>query len=337
LKPVIYKYNEPFQLENGKAISDLNIAYHTYGKLNADQSNVVWICHALTADSDVSSWWEGLVGPGKLFDPSQHFIVCANIIGSCYGSSGPDSKFNNIPNPQYSDFPGITIRDMVNAHIVLKNHLNINRISIAVGGSMGGYQVLEWSIMEPNTIEKQVLLCTSAKESAWGIAIHTAQRMAIENDHSWKDHDVEAGKNGLVTARAIGMLIYRGYDAFVNTQTDEDDILDNFKASSYVKYQGEKLADRFNVYSYWLLTKAMDSHNLSRDRGSLEQTLEQVKSKTLVIGIKSDILCPINEQYFIAENIHNAELEIIDSLYGHDGFLIEFDQISPIIEKFISN
>ncbi len=329
----LYKYPKSFQLESGQTLPEIEIAYHTYGKLNEKKDNVIWICHALTANADAADWWHILVGEKKIFDHQHYFIVCANILGSCYGSSGPLSINPSTQKTYYSTFPNITIRDMVNAHILLKLHLGIEKIKIGAAGSMGGYQLLEWSLMEPNTFDKLVLLTTSAAESAWGIAIHTAQRLAIEADTSWKDFTANAGANGIKAARAIGMLTYRNYKQFQKSQTDEEHKLDNFKASSYINYQGEKLMKRFNAYSYWLLTKAMDSHNIARNRGNIDDVLKKINTQTLIIGISSDMLCPIEEQIFLAKHIPNAQLEIIDSQYGHDGFLVEEKAISETINN----
>jgi len=329
-----FTYRNTLKLENGDTLASLDIVYHTYGKPNEQKNNVVWFCHALTANSDVADWWDSLVGEGKTYDPAKHFIVCANIIGSCYGSSGPLTINPETQKPYYSSFPTVTIRDMVNAHIILRKHLGIEKINTIIGGSMGGYQALEWVVSEPAIFDKLVLVATGAKESAWGIAIHTAQRLAIETDLTWKDLNQQAGAQGLKAARAIGMLTYRNYEAFVKTQTDDEHKLDNFKASSYINYQGEKLVKRFNAYSYWTLTKAMDSHNIARGRGEIRSVLNSIQTKTLIIGISSDFLCPPAEQKFMAQHIPNSTYVEIDSPYGHDGFLIEGKLIGEAIEKF---
>ena len=329
-----FTYNQAFQLESGKTLPQLEIAYHTYGTLNSDKSNVVWFCHALTANSDVMDWWNVVCGEGKTFDPKKHFIVCANIIGSCYGSSGPLSINPETKKPYYSNFPSVTIRDMVNAHIILRKQLGIEKINTIMGGSMGGYQILEWVVQEPQVFDKMILLTTSPQESAWGIGIHTAQRLAIETDKSWNEPRPDAGAQGLKTARAIGMLTYRSYESFVKAQTDEEHKLDNSKASSYIHYQGDKLVKRFNAYSYWLLTKSLDSHNIARNREKMENVLKSIKTKSLIIGITTDMLCPIAEQKFMAQHIPNSKFVQIDSLYGHDGFLIEGKKISEAIAKF---
>lgn len=334
----VFKHKGIFKLESGAHLSDIEIAYCAYGKLNAEKNNVVWVCHALTANADCTDWWSGVVGANKIIDTEKYFVVCANILGSCYGSTSP-KNINPESNEKYGKrFPLITIRDMVNAHIALRKNLGIEEIKICMGGSMGGYQAMEWALMEKNVIEKLILLCTSARESAWGIAIHTAQRLAIEADESFYTNTENAGAKGLKAARAIGMLTYRNYAAFAQTQTDDDDTkLDNYKAASYIHHQGDKLVSRFNAHSYHVLTKAMDSHNIARNRGSIENVLSTVKNKTLLIGISTDFLCPNAEQVFMAKHLPNAELKIIESGYGHDGFLIEWLKITEAISDFLEN
>ena len=225
---------------------------------------------------------------------------------------------------------------MVNAHILLRKHLGIDKIWCCAGGSMGAYQILEWAVMEPQLFQNLILTTTSAKESAWGISIHTAKRLEIDADPTWKERRVDAGANGLKAARAIGMLTYRSYEAFGKLQTDPDESkTDNFKASSYIIHQGNKLAKRFNAFSYWLLSKAMDSHNIARGRNSVENVLSSIKQKTLVVGISSDFLCPTPEQKFIASHMPNAVYKEIDSIFGHDGFLVEFSQLQKLIREFL--
>ncbi|MDQ0110075.1 homoserine O-acetyltransferase [Chitinophaga terrae (ex Kim and Jung 2007)] len=336
LSAKVFHSKEAFRLESGEVLPSLQIAYHTYGSMNEDGSNVVWVCHALTANSDVADWWTGLIGHGKVIDPARHFIVCANVLGSCYGTSGPQTINPATGEPWYRTFPTITIRDIVQAHELLRQHLQIQRIHLLIGGSMGGYQVLEWALIAPEVIERLFLLCTGAAESAWGIAIHTAQRLAIEADETWQNPAPDAGSKGLKAARAIGMLTYRNYRTFVQAQTDPDkEKTDNFRASSYINYQGEKLVKRFNAQSYWLLTKAMDSHNIARGRHEkITTTLSHIKQPALLIGISSDILCPPEEQQFMATFLPNATYHEIDSSYGHDGFLIEFEKIGQILKSW---
>jgi homoserine O-acetyltransferase len=324
------KIKGSFQLENGEVLPGLTIAYNSYGKLNEAKDNVVWVCHALTANSDVFDWWPGLVGKDCVINPKDHFIICVNIISSCYGSSGPLTIDPEKNQPYYSSFPVVTIRDMINAFILVRKELGIEKIKLLMGGSMGGYQVLEWCLMEPGVIQNSFVITTSAAESAWGIAIHTAQRLAIEADQTWRDRSADAGKNGIKAARGIGMLTYRNYKIFHQKQSDPDfSKTDNYKASSYILHQGNKLSDRFNAQSYWLLTKSMDSHNIARGRfDTLEKALKEIHQPMLVIGIDSDILCPVPEQKFLAEHIPNSTLHVISSDYGHDGFLVEVETIS---------
>jgi len=331
------KYEQPFELESGESLPGIEITYHVYGRLNEDRTNVVWVCHALTANSDAGEWWPGVVGPGGPITPDKYFIVCANILGSCYGSTGPLSTDPRTGKPYFHEFPMITIRDMVKAHILLRKHLGIERIQLLMGGSMGGYQALEWAVMEKERIDRLFLIATSPTESAWGIAIHTAQRLAIEADGSWRNASPMAGSAGLKAARAIGILTYRNYGIMVQKQTDPDtEKLDNYKASSYITYQGDKLVNRFNAYCYWLLTKAMDSHQLARGRErTLEQVLRGITQPALVIGIGSDILCPLEEQRFIAKHLPEARLVEIDSAYGHDGFMVEGAVIGKHLEEWM--
>ncbi len=326
-----------FNLENGSSLPEISIAYNTYGTLNQEKSNVVWICHHLTANSAVAEWWPGMVGAGHIIDPQKYFIVCANMLGSCYGTTGPLSINPFTNQPYFSTFPAVSIRDMVKAHILLRQYLGIEKIHLLIGGSMGGYQAMEWCLVHGEQIDQLFLLTTSAAETAWGIAVHTAQRLAIEADNSWQHSDVRAGNKGLKAARAIGMLTYRNYGLLVQNQTDSDpEKMDNYRASSYIIYQGDKLANRFNAFSYWLLTKSMDSHNISRGRGGdTAKVLQQMKQRCLIIGVNSDILCPLEEQRFITTHMPNATFIAIDSAYGHDGFMVESDKISHYLKLWL--
>jgi homoserine O-acetyltransferase len=327
-------YSKPFELESGKVLSELEISYSTMGKINTNQSNVIWICHALTANSDPTAWWSALVGDGKFYNPEQYFIICANSIGSCYGSSGP-LTLKTDGTPYYRDFPQLTIRDIAQAHEILREHLNITTIHTCIGGSLGGQQAMEWAIAKPNIIQSLILMCTNAIHSPWGIAFNETQRLALLADKTFNSNTPDAGANGLVAARAIAMLSYRNYDTYGITQTrNADDSLDNYPASSYQKYQGEKLQKRFNAHSYWLLTKAMDSHNVGRGKNTVEEALQLITAKTLVIGITSDLLFPVSEQRFLAEHINDAKYLEIKSLYGHDGFLIEAESIRVALSDF---
>jgi homoserine O-acetyltransferase len=331
-----FHYLHPFLLESGASLPELSITYHTWGRLNETADNVIWVCHALTANSDAQEWWPNLIGEGLQFDTNKYFVVCANILGSCYGTTGPASLNPATGKPYLHQFPFITIRDMVKAHMLLRQHLGIRGIHLLAGGSMGGYQVLEWAVMEPQLCKQLFVITTSAKESAWGIAIHTAQRMAIETDATWTAGELNDGRNGLKVARAIGMLTYRSYESFVKAQSDTNpEKLDQFMASSYIHYQGEKLANRFTAYSYWTLSKALDSHNLSRGRGTMEAVLNSIGTRILIMGITSDLLCPLQELQFLARHMPDATYVAIDSLYGHDGFLVETEAITQHLSSWL--
>ena len=329
--PETFFCKELFQLESGKTLPGFHLAYTTLGALNAAKDNVVWVFHALTANSNATEWWPGLIGEGQLFNPANHFIICVNMPGSCYGSISP------LDDERYHNFPLFTIKDMVAAYQKLKNHLGIDKIHIGIGGSMGGQQLLEWAVEEPNLFNHIIPIATNAQHSPWAIAFNAAQRISIETDTSWKERNEQAGINGMKAARSIALLSYRNYETYQTAQSDNDNAaIENFKSESYQRYQGEKLAKRFNAFSYFFLSKSMDSHNIGRGRKSVADALQTVKAKTLVIGISSDILFPTQEQQFIAENIPGAEMNIIHSTYGHDGFLLEFLQIENIIINFLT-
>ena len=331
-----FKHPKIVKLESGKRIKNLKISYHTYGRLNERKDNVVWVCHALTANSDVFEWWPGLFGENDLFNPKDYFIVCANIIGSPYGSTNPLSTNPATGQPYYLSFPQFSIRDLVAAHRLLADHLGIEKIAVAIGGSLGGQQVLEWAIADPKRIENLVLVATNAVHSPWGVAFNESQRLAISTDRTFYANKPNGGAKGLKAARSIALLSYRGYDTYGATQLEtSNEKQDDFKASSYQNYQGEKLVKRFNAYSYWFLSKAMDSHNVGRGRPSIPDALRKVKSKTLVIGIRTDLLFPVEEQKFLANHIAGASYVEIDSFYGHDGFLIETKLITAQIRDFL--
>lgn len=330
-----FHYNKRFELEAGGSLHGLQLKYTTLGKVNDERSNIVWVCHALTGSADFTDWWGELFREGSAFDPREYFIICANMLGGCYGSTGPLSVNPETGKPFYHAFPTLTNRDVVKAFDLLRQELKIDKIHTLIGGSLGGQQVLEWAIHQPDAFEHIIPIACNAFHSPWGIAFNEAQRMAIEADNTWKENDFRAGAEGLKAARAIGMLSYRYYETFNHTQAEKtDDKLDDFRAATYQRYQGQKLVNRFNALSYWRLTKMMDSHNVGRDRVSTREALHTISAKTLVIGIDSDLLFPVSEQRFLAEHIHRAHYKEMTSLYGHDGFLVEFDQLDTILKQF---
>jgi homoserine O-acetyltransferase len=326
-----FKYIESFQLESGRSLPGFHLAYTVLGELNEAKDNTVWVFHALTANSDPAEWWAGLIGEGKLFNPDEHFIICVNMPGSCYGSISPLDHEDF-----YHGFPLFTIKDMVAAYQKLKTFLGIDKIHIGIGGSMGGQQLLEWAVTEPDLFEHIVPIATNAFHSPWGIAFNAAQRISIEADKTWEEKNEQAGINGMKAARSIALLSYRNYETYHISQSEDDtSIFDDFKSESYQRYQGEKLARRFNAFSYYFLSKSMDSHNIGRGWESITSALNSIRAKTKVIGISSDILFPPPEQEFLAAHIPGATVNIIHSRYGHDGFLLEFSQIANIIDNFL--
>ncbi len=331
----VYKHQGDLKLESGEVLNKPEIAYHTYGKYDPAKNNVVWVCHALTANSDVFEWWPGLFGRADFYNPNDYYIVCANILGSCYGSTGPLSENPGTGKPYYHDFPLLTVRDLVKAHELLREHLGIEKIHTVIGGSLGGHQALEWLVEKPSLIDHGIILASNARHSAWGIAFNESQRMAIESDHSWKEKRNDAGLEGMRTARSVALLSYRNYETYRITQTDKDpELLDHYRARSYQRYQGQKLARRFNAFSYYSLSRTMDTHHIGRNRKSLNHALNSIKASVLCISLDTDILFPTREQAFIAEQVSKGKHTILRSVYGHDGFLLETEQIAAAIDGF---
>lgn len=325
-------HNEDFQLESGESLEGIRIAYQTWGELNPKKNNVIWVCHALTGNADVFDWWGGLFGENKYFNPKDYFIVCANVLGSHYGSTGPLSVKRN-GKKFYHSFPDITTLDMVNAHEILRNKLGIEKINLLIGASLGGQQAVQWSVAFPEVVDQLALIATNAKHSPYGIAFNETQRMAIKSDNTFKYSYDDAGKAGLKAARAIAMLSYRSASGYEATQSeDSNEKIGDFKASSYQRYQGEKFAKRFNAFSYISLSKTMDSHNVFRNHSD---ALNRIKARTICIGITTDLLFPTTEQQFLNENIKDSVYAEIESEFGHDGFLVEGEQLEKILNDFL--
>lgn len=332
-----FKCSYDLTLESGIILRNLNIRYSASSDCVSNRK-VIWICHALTANCKPDEWWSNFVGSGKFIDTDKYFVICANIIGSCYGTTGPASLDSN--GKQYLlNFPLITVRDVVNAHEQLRKYLQISDIDLLIGGSNGGFQALEWAIEHPSTIKNLCLIATNAVVSPWCTAFNQSQRLSLEADATFREaKDSNGGKAGLAAARSIALLSYRSYAGYSHTQNEEPEN-PNFilatKSASYQNYQGKKLVDRFNAYSYYTLTLNIDTHNVGRDRGGVNKALKLVKAHTLCIAIESDMLFPVKEMQRIAENVPDCELEVITSLYGHDGFLLEDKKIIEIIKKHI--
>lgn len=333
-----YTYDKPFLLECGVELPSLRIAYDTYGTLNADRSNVIWVCHALTANSDVADWWPHTVESGCFLDPEKYYTVCANFLGSHYGTTGPLEVNPATGEPWYGDFPLVTVRDMVRAHQLLAEYLGIERVKLLIGSSIGGFQCLEWCVMQPDFAERAAFIATTPRTKPWASAFNESQRMAIECDPTFGERMAEAGAQGMAAARSIALLSYRGGMAYDKTQEDENPDEASFerRVLSYQRYQGKKLRRRFNAYSYYRLSQAVDSHNLGRDRGRVEDVLRQIKSRSLVVAITSDILFPPSDHDILVDNIPDVEYHLIDSDFGHDGFLVEHQQLNDILLNFLN-
>lgn len=329
-----FQSGKRFILESGYTLSKFHLGYTTLGELNKTGDNVIWIFHALTANSNPEEWWPMLIGKGKLFDPKHDFIICVNMPGSCYGSLGPLDINPETRQPYFQSFPFFTPRDMIRGYQSLRRKLGIRKIKAGIGGSMGGQQLLEWAIEEPDLFENIYPLATNAVHSSWGRAFNASQRSSIELDPSWKTETKDSGIEGMKIARGIALLSYRHYDTYAKSQRDTElSKLSKFKSESYQIYQGEKLAKRFNAYSYYFLSLSMDAHNVGRGRGTITSALQSIRANTVVIGIENDILFPLSEQEFIAENVPGAEFKVLQSYFGHDGFLLENNQIEKIVSE----
>lgn len=334
-----YRHSKSFQLESGEAIENLEIAYHTYGTLNDKKDNAIWVCHALTANSDVADWWPHTVEEGCFLDPSKYFVICANIPGSCYGSTGPLSQNPATGNPYYDQFPAMTMRDIAGALSLLADSLQIKEIYALIGSSVGGFQALEWLCEQPWRFRNAVLIATAAEATPWAIAIDETQRMAIFADKSYGEQREDAAQAGLAAARAIGLLTYRGGEGYNLTQRDavSDNLPLTHRACTYQQYQGKKLVDRFNAYSYVHILNAFDTHNVGRGRGGIDNALSKVTSRTKVIGITTDMIFPPSEMQILASQIPGAEYTELSSSFGHDGFLVEHEALNKILNTFLHN
>ena len=334
-----YRYKAPFILESGEVLPEVDIVYDTFGELNEAKDNIVWVCHALTANSDVADWWPHTVEEGKFLDPTRYFIICANFLGSHYGTTSPLSVNPATGEKYYYDFPRITVRDMVRCHKLLAKALGIERVKMLIGSSIGGFQCMEWAIMDPKFMENLVLIATTTCSEPWAAAFNESQRMAIRLDKTWGERRDDAGLDGMAVARSIALISYRGGAAYNATQQELDggeDVSFERRVHSYQQYQGEKLRRRFNAISYYRLSEAVDSHNIGRGRGGISKALQSIEARTLVVAISSDILFPPEAHTPLREHIRGAEYHLIESEFGHDGFLVEHEKLNRIITNFIN-
>lgn len=333
-----YHHDWPFTLESGQCIPNLTIAYHTSGTYDLERNNCVWVCHGLTANSDVADWWAPAVAEGSFLNPSEKFVVCANILGSHYGSTGPLSVNPATGSPYYDSFPALTIRDMARANSLLADYLGLPVVDTLIGASVGGFQALEWAVAEPKRFRRLVLVATAAKASPWSIALDETQRMAIKADPTYGEPRADAAMAGMAAARAIGLLSYRGPYAYNLTQKEPSDAPCGApkRPVTYQRYQGEKLCRRFNAYSYVAILDAFDTHDLGRGRGGVAAALQTLPMPVLVVGIDSDIIFTPGEMRELSAMIPDCTFEEISSDMGHDGFLTEHARLNSIIKPFIN-
>lgn len=355
----LYTEAEPFHFESGAKLGPIDVAFETYGELSSEKTNCILVCHALTGsahagfynseDDKVPGWWDGVIGPGKALDTSKYFVVCSNILSGCYGTTGPVTM-NPVTMREYGpSFPLTTIRDMVRVQKRLLDWLGVERLQLVIGGSMGGMQVIEWAVMYPDFVERAAPIATGASHTAWGIGLNEVARQAIYNDPAYTNGNYYASgppARGLALARMIAMISYRSPESFAmrfqreRTRSEDGigffDLKNIFQVESYLHYQGVKLVERFDANTYIYITRAMDLHDVARDRGKIADVLASVKAKTLCIGISSDLLYPAVEQRGLAELIPDARYEEIQSIHGHDGFLIEFEQMTRLLKDFLT-
>lgn len=327
-------------LENGGVLREPTVAYDSWGSLNAAGDNAIIVCHSLTNDSDALSWWASMIGPGCALDTDRYFVICLNVLGSPYGSTSPVTKKPDSEDRYAAEFPSLTIRDTVRAHRSALRRIGVEEAVLAIGGSMGGMQVLEWAFQD-EFVRTLAPIAVGGYHSPWGIAWTEAQRRAIYSDPRWLGGaypDVDPPIDGLATARMMAMISYRAAGEFSkrfgrSTSARRKD--GRFNVETYLHRHGEKLVDRFDANCYVHLTKQMNTHDVSRGRGEYEGVLAGIHQPTLVVGISSDVLYPLAEQEELASLIPNAELHVLHAPYGHDSFLIEAEQIARIVRRFV--
>lgn len=353
---------EGLKLECGRTLGPVTLAYETYGKLNAAKDNAILIEHALSGDAhaagyhsrleDKPGWWDLMIGPGKPFDTDQYFVICSNILGGCKGSTGPSSTDPETGEPFGTNFPVITIGDMIEAQRRLIDFLGIQRLYAVAGGSMGGMQVLEWVARYPEYVARAIPLATTASLSAQAIALDEVGRQAIMSDPDWlggKYYGVTTPHRGLSLARMVGHITYLSEQSmdrkFARRLQDREDYSydfeTDFQVESYLKYKGDSFVQRFDANSYLYITKAMDYFDLARAHGSLEKAFERSDADFLVISFSSDWLFPTQQSREIIRALRHNHLNVISSEvktdYGHDAFLLEGEQIGWLIRHFLSN
>ena len=360
-----FPHDRPFALDTGVALHDVTLAYETWGRLDATAGNAILLCHAWTGDSHAAGpqgrghpaggWWDDLIGPGKPLDTDRWYVVCANVLGGCQGSTGPASSHPVDGLPYGSRFPVVTIRDMVRAQARLANHLGIDTWHSVIGGSMGGMQVLEWAITFPQRVRSIVPIATCAQATAQQIAWGAIGRRAIRLDPNWRGGDYydalpgEGPTEGLAVARMVAQVTFRSDNVFTDRFGRELadgselsgrlDLWQRFEVERYLDHHGDKLIRRFDTNSYLVIGKAMDLHDVGRGRGGLKAAMARIKVPTLTMGIWSDMLYPSYQQRQIRDLLadHDTPVEYveIDSPHGHDSFLLDLDQVGAPIGRFL--
>jgi homoserine O-acetyltransferase len=351
----------PFALDGGSSLARVEIAYETYGSLNADGSNAILICHALTGDQHVASahpltgkpgWWTRMVGAGKPIDPARHFIVCANVLGSCMGSSGPGSIDPATDAPYGMAFPVITIRDMVRAQAMLLDHLGVRTLAAAIGGSMGGMQVLEWSATYPDRVRAAVVIASAPRHSAQNIAFHEVGRQAIMADPRWRGGDYygtdDPPSAGLAVARMAAHITYLSeaglHEKFGRRLQNRGQVgfgFDaDFQVESYLRHQGISFVDRYDANSYLYITRATDYFDLAEENGGLlANAFRNSRARFCVVSFDTDWLYPTSESRTIvhALNAAGAAASFVElsSPFGHDAFLLDVPQLNAVVDGFL--
>jgi homoserine O-acetyltransferase len=324
-----------FELESGRVLHQVPVAYRSWGVLNARGDNVIVICHALTGNTDADDWWSGLMGPGRAIDTQRYFVVCANVIGSPYGTVSPLTVDSQTGKAFGAGFPETTVRDCVALHRRLLEQLGVKRVAFAIGGSLGGMQVLEWAFHR-DFVGGLVPIAVGGRHSAWCIAWSEAQRHAIRSDPRWRGGDYHADDqpaDGLSVARMMAMISYRSFEEFVERFGRERSD-DGFHAQTYLRHQGQKLVERFDANCYLRLTEIMDTHDVSRGRGGYTNVLRSIELPALVVGVTTDILYPLSEQRELQAQLPNAVLAVLDSNQGHDAFLIAQEQLNEEVGRW---
>jgi homoserine O-acetyltransferase len=327
----------PFTLESGDVLPEVTVAYRSWGRLDARGSNGVLVCHALTGSADVDQWWAGVLGPGRALDPDTDFVLASNVLGGCYGTTGPWSQVPGEARAYGPDFPPVTIRDMVRLQGQWLTALGVRALRLVVGGSMGGMQALEWALLEPIPVDAVAALGAPAQHSPWAVGLSEVQRSAILTDPEWKGGRYEETcqpAQGLGVARMVAMCSYRSPESFQARFSRERSPDGAFQVEGYLAHHGQKLSLRFDANSYLTLTRAMDSHDLGRGRGPLKEVLGQIRQPALVLGIPTDVLYPPKEVRALADDLPNGQLEWLESPDGHDAFLIEQDQVGGALHRF---